>query len=71
MSSGRTWREPFERNTARRWPAPARISELRAQGEDRELTIPQWSAEFSDGQDHAEQMATPWFGVNHDCYEQI
>ena len=20
---------------------------------------------------YAEQMATPWFGVNHDCYEQI
>ena len=75
---GWAWREPFERNiTARLAPHQARISELRAQArteaEDRELAILQWSAEFNDGQEmrHAEQMATPWFGINHDCYEQI
>ena len=40
---------------------------------DRELAILQWSADFEDGHAmrHAEQMATPWFGINHDCFEQI
>ena len=33
----------------------------------------QWSAEFFDGREreHAEEMATPWFGINHDCYREI
>jgi hypothetical protein len=33
----------------------------------------QWSAEFGDGREreHAEEMATPWFGINQDCYTQI
>ncbi len=42
---------------------------------DREnrLAVLQWSAEFtgSDAVRHAEQMATPWFGVNRRCYDDI
>ncbi len=69
---GWAWREPFERNiTARLAPHQRRISELRAAAAERELTILQWSAEFNDGQDRAERMATPWFGINHDSYQQI
>jgi proline iminopeptidase len=46
---------------------------LRTQGQDREATILQWSTEFTDGREreHAEEMATPWFGVNWDCYRGI
>src|SRR6266516_447952 len=71
---GWAWREPFERaSSARLAPHRARIEELRARGEDRAAAVVQWSAEFSDGheQEHAEEMATPWFGINHDCYREI
>jgi proline iminopeptidase len=71
---GWAWREPFERaSSARLAPHRARIEELRARGEDRAVAVLQWSAEFSDGheQEHAEEMATPWFGINHDCYREI
>ncbi len=41
--------------------------------EDRELAILQWSAEFTgpDAMRYAEDMATPWFGINQDCYDAI
>jgi proline iminopeptidase len=54
-------------------PHRDRIEELRAQGNDREVAIVQWSAEFGDGRERerAEDMATPWFGINQDCYTQI
>jgi proline iminopeptidase len=71
---GWAWREPFGRAiSARLAPYQARMEELRAQGLDREATILQWSADFEDGreQEHAEEMATPWFGINQDCYTQI
>ena len=71
---GWAWREPFYQAIAARLaPGQARIDELRAQGEDREVAIRQWSAEFSDGRghQHAEEMATPWFGINHECYREI
>ena len=71
---GWAWREPFERaSSARLAPHRARIEELRARGEDRAAAVVQWSAEFSDGheQEHAEEMATPWFGINQDCYREI
>jgi proline iminopeptidase len=71
---GWAWREPFDRAiSARLAPHRARIEELRAAGQDRELAIVQWSAEFGDGREreHAEEMATPWFGINQDCYTQI
>lgn len=69
---GWAWREPFEREMAARLePHRARIGELRAGGKDREAAILQWSAEFKDGREHAEEMATPWFGINHGCYRQI
>ena len=75
---GWAWRDPFERNIARRLaPQGQRITELRAtartEAEHRELAILQWSAEFNDGHErrHAEQMATPWFGINQDCFTAI
>ena len=75
---GWAWREPFQRAIAARLaPHRERLDELRAgprtEASDRELAILQWSADFNDGHAmrHAEQMATPWFGINHDCFEQI
>jgi proline iminopeptidase len=71
---GWAWREPFyQASAARLAPHQARIGELRARGDDREAAILQWSAEFNDGRgrQHAEEMATPWFGINQDCYGEI
>jgi proline iminopeptidase len=71
---GWAWREPFGRAiSVRLAPHHARMEELRAQGRDREATVLQWSAEFFDGREyeHAEEMATPWFGVNPDCFREI
>jgi proline iminopeptidase len=71
---GWAWREPFDRAiSARLAPHREQLAELRAQGKDRAATILQWSAEFEDGRarEHAEEMATPWFGINQDCYTQI
>ncbi|MGW2259381.1 alpha/beta fold hydrolase [Streptomyces sp. NPDC001780] len=58
----------------------ARWEELRArdtdrtQAEDRELAVLQWSVDFADrdrAREHAEAMATPWFGVNAECNATI
>ena len=71
---GWAWREPFARAiSARLAPHQARIEELQVAGNDREAAVVQWSAEFGDGREkeHAEEMATPWFGINQDCYTQI
>jgi proline iminopeptidase len=71
---GWAWRKPFARAiSARLAPHQARIEELQVAGNDREAAIVQWSAEFGDGREkeHAEEMATPWFGINQDCYTQI
>jgi proline iminopeptidase len=73
---GWAWHEPFQQIIAERLArhAPS-LSELRAkertEAEDRELAILQWSAEFTgpDARQHAEDMATPWFGINRDCYD--
>jgi proline iminopeptidase len=75
---GWAWREPFQRAIAARLASHReRLDELRAgprtEASDRELAILQWSVDFNDGHAmrHAEQMATPWFGINHDCFAQI
>lgn len=71
---GWAWREPHRRaSSARLAPHQARIEELQARGEERAATVLQWSAEFFDGRahEHAERMATPWFGINQECYTQI
>jgi proline iminopeptidase len=75
---GWAWQEPFQRAIAERLaPSAARRSELRGrdrtEAEDRELAVLQWSAEFTgaDAVRHAEEMATPWFGVNWECYSDI
>jgi proline iminopeptidase len=75
---GWDWREPFARNIRARLASQAdRIASLQAcepsPTRDRELTILQWSAEFTgpDAMSLARGMATPWFGVNHEAYRDI
>jgi proline iminopeptidase len=75
---GWSWQEPFQRAIAERLaPSAARRSELRGrdrtEAEDRELAVLQWSAEFTgaDAVRHAEEMATPWLGVNWECHREI
>ncbi len=71
---GWAWREPFgQALSARLAPHREHLEQLQAQGQDREAAILQWSAEFTDGREreHAEEMATPWFGINHECYQEI
>jgi hypothetical protein len=75
---GWAWREPLPKTAAERLARhEPRLSELRVkdrtEAEDRELAILQWSAEFTgpDAMRHAEAMATPWFGINQDCYDAI
>jgi proline iminopeptidase len=75
---GWDWREPFARNIRARLASQAdRIATLQAcepsPTRDRELTILQWSAEFTgpDAMSLARGMATPWFGVNHEAYRDI
>src|SRR5690349_3893470 len=68
---GGAWREPFNQAISARLASHREhLERLRTQGQDREATILQWSTEFTDGREreHAEEMATPWFGVNWDCY---
>jgi proline iminopeptidase len=67
---GWAWHEPFQQAIASRL-APYR-SRLDAAG-DRERAVLQWSAEFTgpDARRHAEEMATPWFGINRECYDAI
>ena len=59
---------------------PGRGPRRASQGRPRESStvralvgVVQWSAEFGDGREkeHAEEMATPWSGINQDCYTQI
>jgi proline iminopeptidase len=75
---GWEWREPFQRAAAARLAAfEPLLSELRARdrspAEDRELAILQWSADFTgaDARRHAEEMATPWYGINRECYDSV
>lgn len=50
--------------------------ERRTEAEEREMCVLQWSADFA-GPDReralrlAEQMATPWLGVNYECHGEI
>ena len=75
IDHGSTWHETYERNLRRglgehvaRWELLG--SRQRTDAEDRELCVLQWSADFVDRDralQHAEDMATPWFGVNFEC----
>ncbi|WP_028812922.1 alpha/beta fold hydrolase [Streptomyces flavidovirens] len=50
--------------------------ERRTEAQEREMCVLQWSADFA-GPDReralrlAERMATPWYGVNHECNAEI
>src|SRR6185437_17080565 len=71
---GWAWREPFyQASAARLAPHHEHLKQLQTRGQDREAAIVQWSAEFTDGREreHAEEMATPWLGINWDCYREI
>ncbi|RSN41823.1 alpha/beta hydrolase [Amycolatopsis sp. WAC 04197] len=58
---GHEWHAEFQRNFER-----VLGEELR--GEGRERAVRQWAADFvTDGERHAEAMATPWFPVNYEA----
>ncbi|AIG76246.1 Hypothetical protein AJAP_16890 [Amycolatopsis japonica] len=58
---GHEWHAEFKRNFER-----VLGEELR--GEGRERAVRQWTADFvTDGERHAEAMATPWFPVNYEA----
>lgn len=75
----RPWHDDYERNLRDalgkhldRWSTLKGLD--RTGAEDRELCVLQWSADFVDRDralEHAERMATPWFGVNFECNRQI
>ncbi|MDP9863918.1 MULTISPECIES: alpha/beta fold hydrolase [Streptosporangium] len=70
-----TWHSAYERNLRtrlgeglERWQELKRRE--RTPREDREFAVLQWSVDFVDrtlALSHAEQMATPWLGVNFEC----
>jgi proline iminopeptidase len=46
----------------------------RSEGEERELSVLQWSAEFQDRRralEHAGRMADPWFGINRESNKAL
>ncbi|MEE3921573.1 alpha/beta fold hydrolase [Micromonospora sp. BRA006-A] len=74
----RSWHPHYERNLRRRLgPHLNRWEVLGARtppAEERERAILQWSADFADpdaAMTHAEGMATPWLGINHDCNRAV
>ncbi|PTA44047.1 alpha/beta fold hydrolase [Micromonospora sp. RP3T] len=75
----RGWHPHYERNLRRRLePYRERWAALgdppRAAAEEREGAILQWSADFADPDAalrHAEEMATPWLGINRECNQAL
>jgi proline iminopeptidase len=58
-----TWKPIYHQGTEERLRGPAT-------GDERELAIRQWSTDFVDpatARQHAERMATPWYGINREC----
>ena len=74
-----TWKPTFRRNLrANLGDGRTRWEELSARertpAEDRELAVLQWSADYADpvtALERAGHLATPWFGINHDCNATI
>jgi proline iminopeptidase len=75
----RRWHPHHERNLRERlgsrlgrWEALS--TRTRSPAEDREWAVLQWSADFADHSTalrHAERLATPWLGINHDCNQTV
>ncbi|MBB5804624.1 proline iminopeptidase [Saccharothrix ecbatanensis] len=75
---GQDWRDEYRRNRAERLGAERPGAELGAEPPDgepggkvgRAAAIRQWTADFADpstARRHAEDLATPWFGVNEEA----
>ncbi|MFF0659515.1 alpha/beta fold hydrolase [Micromonospora tulbaghiae] len=79
IDAERGWHPHYERNLRRRLgPHLDRWEALgagdRTPAEEREWAVLQWSADFADPDAalrHAEEMATPWLGLNRDCNQAI
>ena len=79
IDPGRGWHPYYKRNLRLRlgnhldrWEALS--TRARTPAEDREWAVLQWSTDFADHSTalgHAERMATPWLGINHDCNQAI
>jgi proline iminopeptidase len=74
-----TWKPTFRQNIdrhlgehARRWKTLG--DRDRTAAEDREFAVLQWSADFVEpttARQHAENLATPWLGINYACSTAI
>ncbi|WP_030268604.1 alpha/beta fold hydrolase [Micromonospora globosa] len=79
IDAERGWHPHYERNLRRRLgPHLGRWEALggrdRTPAEERERAVLQWSADFADpdaAMTHAEDMATPWLGINRDCNRAV
>ena len=79
IDPGRGWHAHYERNLRLRLePHLDRWAELKARArtpaEEREWATLQWTADFADPHtalDHARRMATPWLGINEDCWRAV
>jgi proline iminopeptidase len=76
IDAGRPWHDGYERRLRQRLGVHrSRWEELlhdddRSEDAERERCVLQWSADFADPDRaiaHAEDMATPWLGVNLQC----
>jgi proline iminopeptidase len=75
----RGWHPHYERNLRRRlgghrarWEALG--SRARTPAEEREWAVLQWTADFAEpsaAPGHAERLATPWLGINHECNQAV
>jgi proline iminopeptidase len=75
----RAWHPHYERNLRQslggrrdRWEVLG--ARTRTPDEEREWAVLQWSADFADpgaAPAHAQRLATPWLGVNHDCNRAV
>ncbi|WP_033337992.1 alpha/beta fold hydrolase [Catenuloplanes japonicus] len=76
-----TWQQPFHHAVEERIAADGNLGRWRdlstrdrSREEDREWAILQWTTDFADpstARAHAEKLATPWPGVNHEAADAL